>query len=514
MPQRRPRTAPSHGASFWWILVALGALLAACRPADTPPCPDASPSCFVDAALDAVADTSSDLGGDGADAGDRDAAHLDADASVASASLGPEGGELSLGAVTLRVPAGALATTVTLRIEPTVPARAGAIGVAYELGPSGTTFAVPATVAFRFDAAAVPGGDPSRLAVAVLSADGWRPLAATAVDPVGGTVSGQTSHLSIYALIATGPEPDAGPIDVPAPSDALDAAPSDTGGRLDVPTADRAADVPTADHATDVPTDAGCTRGEVRGTGPIDVCIPPWGWLRLFEPRTFCDAHGCVHTPGDRWLVCYADTGVCEVCNGLFTVCTRCSSHESVGGPGEFGASECMSIGELPIPTVGFWHTTCAGGRCENFFEDGAVPCAGPERCVFDVMREVVAGTRHDSLTCMGRVQLTVVNEVDDDWTLYVPGGSHWSRDRPICCGTSETYCFAPGDAGAPTGTCRPLVVLGGDDGSSVLCTAVAPRVTRSRGRLCCEDGCVPCAGTRCRLDFFLAGEADACPDR
>jgi len=304
---------------------------------------------------------------------------------------------------------------------------------------------------------------------------------------------------------------DAGPIDVPGPRDALDAAPSDTGDGLDAPTPDLAADVPASDQG---PADASCTRGERRGTELMEVCIPPWGWLRLWEPRTFCDARGCVHTPSDRWLLCYADTGVCERCNGSLDICVRCNSHEVVGGALGFNASECVFGSELPAARVGYWGTTCAGGRCENVFEDGAVLCADPERCVFDVMRELVAGTRHESLTCLGRVQVTLVDEVNGESTIYVPGGSHWSRDRPVCCGTYDTHCFAPGDAGAPTGTCRPEVTLRGDDGDAVLCTAVAPRITTNRGRICCEDGCVTCTGTLCGAWFVLAGEADACPDR
>src|ERR1035438_354521 len=65
---------------------------------------------------------------------------------LVSASIGPTGGSLtsSDGRVQLMIPAGALSQTTTISIQPIINLCPGGIGLAYDLQPNGTKFAVPA----------------------------------------------------------------------------------------------------------------------------------------------------------------------------------------------------------------------------------------------------------------------------------------------------------------------------------------------------------------------------------
>ncbi|PYO28248.1 MAG: hypothetical protein DMD73_06370 [Gemmatimonadetes bacterium] len=77
-------------------------------------------------------------------------------------------------------------------------------GTAYELGPSGTTFAAPITVAVQY----APAGIPARMAerrlrLFTLVGGAWQLVPGSVVDPVTHTVSGTTSHFSTYGVLAS-----------------------------------------------------------------------------------------------------------------------------------------------------------------------------------------------------------------------------------------------------------------------------------------------------------------------
>jgi hypothetical protein len=129
-------------------------------------------------------------------------------ASAIASNVGEAGGTLGIGDVTMSVPAGALGQSVVLTISPlafssTVPEPAGVVGPAYEIGPSGTMFAQPVTIAFSYTDAALDGLPPSDFAVETIGADGsWTPLSQIVVDVYAHTIAGQTTHLSPYALVS------------------------------------------------------------------------------------------------------------------------------------------------------------------------------------------------------------------------------------------------------------------------------------------------------------------------
>jgi hypothetical protein len=113
-----------------------------------------------------------------------------------SAIIGGSGGALtsSDGMVTLTVPAGALSSNVTIIIGLATGVPSGIVSQAYEIGPTGTTFAVPATLTMPL----IGGLTALPLAIATVVNGQWSPLATEVADD---GLSAQLEHLSPYAVI-------------------------------------------------------------------------------------------------------------------------------------------------------------------------------------------------------------------------------------------------------------------------------------------------------------------------
>jgi hypothetical protein len=70
-----------------------------------------------------------------------------------SQMVGPDGGVISTPeGVVLVIPAGALGADTEVSITPIVGGLAGAVSDAFEIGPDGTQFAIPAELTLAFDA--------------------------------------------------------------------------------------------------------------------------------------------------------------------------------------------------------------------------------------------------------------------------------------------------------------------------------------------------------------------------
>ncbi len=122
----------------------------------------------------------------------------------ASATIGPSGGTLSFGrAFSLRVPAGALASPVTLTVGVSardVNVADRALSTVYSLGPSGTTFAVPAEVSIT---AAIDAA-PDAVGLALRSDSGATEH--LTVTRAGTVYTGRIPHFSEPYIERTGPE--------------------------------------------------------------------------------------------------------------------------------------------------------------------------------------------------------------------------------------------------------------------------------------------------------------------
>src|SRR4029078_9600709 len=84
---------------------------------------------------------------------------------------------------------------------PAAAPAAGAVSTVYEIGPTGTQFAMPVTLTLHYDATALAGASESSLRVAAFAGGWWQLLPGAVVDTQARTVSGVTTHLSPYAIV-------------------------------------------------------------------------------------------------------------------------------------------------------------------------------------------------------------------------------------------------------------------------------------------------------------------------
>src|SRR5262245_32393522 len=117
--------------------------------------------------------------------------------------VGPSGGAVasSDGNLAVNIPAGALPANVTITTEPAEAPATGAVGTVYEIGPTGTQFAMPVTLTLHYDTAMLGGAAESALRVATFAGGAWQLLPGAVVDKQAKTVSGVTTHLSPYAIV-------------------------------------------------------------------------------------------------------------------------------------------------------------------------------------------------------------------------------------------------------------------------------------------------------------------------
>ena len=126
--------------------------------------------------------------------------------STGQGTVGASGGNVATsdGVLTVGIPAGALPGDTQITIAEIQSPAAGAIGKTYEIGPTGTQFAVPVTLTFKYGGFDLMGNDPSSLEVATITGGEWVALTGDAVDTNAQVASGQTTHLSPYGIHAKG----------------------------------------------------------------------------------------------------------------------------------------------------------------------------------------------------------------------------------------------------------------------------------------------------------------------
>jgi hypothetical protein len=118
------------------------------------------------------------------------------------ATIGPEGG-IAISPdrrLTVSVPPNALTVRVHVTVDIAEAWPAGALGPVFEVRPSGTTFALPVTFVYRYQPADIAPFMPADIRLAVASGSTWTPLA-TMIDPVMGTATADTTHLSTFGLV-------------------------------------------------------------------------------------------------------------------------------------------------------------------------------------------------------------------------------------------------------------------------------------------------------------------------
>jgi hypothetical protein len=210
-------------------------------------------------------------------------------ANQTSSIIGPTGGEVCIAdeRVCIVIPSGALERAVNIRIAPTTDVPAGAIGEAYDIGPSGTVFLEPARVIFKIEALFEydSGLDPLQLRLYTKYDGDWEPLGTQVppLDRVRRTLSGRVEHLSPFVILRADRLPDGG---MPIEGDSgtkdsgvivipyFDAGPPDA-GKPDAGKPD--AGPPDAGKPDAGPPDAGKPDAGPPDAGPVDAGPPDAG---------------------------------------------------------------------------------------------------------------------------------------------------------------------------------------------------------------------------------------------
>jgi len=110
------------------------------------------------------------------------------------------------------VPSGALSDSVVLSVaaapDSLLPSASDGrlVGPAYEYRPDGTQFSKPVWITIVYDPANVPAGAPeSSIRLHTVQNDQWVPVSGSTVDTSLHSVTGQTTHFSLYGAIAARP---------------------------------------------------------------------------------------------------------------------------------------------------------------------------------------------------------------------------------------------------------------------------------------------------------------------
>ncbi|WP_247237155.1 hypothetical protein [Telluribacter sp. SYSU D00476] len=120
-----------------------------------------------------------------------------------TATIGPAGGTIESAdkQVIVQIPAGALATSQTISVQPISNNCPGGTGRAFRLTPHGITFTKPATITFQYSETDVNGSNPALLRIAYQNSKGiWQSPAVKSLDTTAHTVTVQTTHFSDWGL--------------------------------------------------------------------------------------------------------------------------------------------------------------------------------------------------------------------------------------------------------------------------------------------------------------------------
>jgi hypothetical protein len=161
----------------------------------------------IDAPADAPADMTADASGDAVDGGGPAITPVGTPIGApTSATIGPAGGTLasSDGRVVLTVPAGALAASTLITIQPVTGEAPLHVGAGYDLLPNGLVFLQPATLTLTYTDAEMDGIDPTSVGLAYQDSLGqWTSVGYGAVDSTARTIAVPVAHFTPHNYYAT-----------------------------------------------------------------------------------------------------------------------------------------------------------------------------------------------------------------------------------------------------------------------------------------------------------------------
>jgi hypothetical protein len=355
--------------------------------------------------------------------------------------IGPAGGTIGARGVTVTVPAGALSTNLNMTIQLSgQPGPSGALSPVFEIGPTGTTFSEPVTIAFDYTDGELAGLSPGDFAVETSTAAlgaAWTPLSQIVVDVYAHTVSGQTMHLSPYALVRQEGTPDAAQSGM----------------------ADSGTDSTTCTNA--------CTAGLTQcAAGAVQTCETQANGCTGWTTTTICGPHQACTLGPDAGLTasCSCAAGQCA---GVGTVCQDAQTLATcaMDANGCSYAASTMPCG--PMSCSGVAPNAVCAAACTNSCTQGQTSCAagGLETC-----------------------------------TLGSNGC--WAFGAPAPCGAHQSCTGAPGSAacscnadpvcGAPGPTCASATTLAtcSTDAQGCVYESATSTCANCSAGACCTNAC------------------------
>ena len=368
--------------------------------------------------------------------------------------IGPAGGTIGASGVTVTVPPGALSGDLDITIQlsgQTGPT--GTVSPVFEIGPTGTSFALPVTVSFDYTDTELGGLSPSAFAVETTAASlgaSWAPLTNIVVDVYAHTVSGQTMHLSPYALVnqeaGQGGSPD-------AMSPPLD------GGA-------------TADGA------GGCT-----DTCKADMTQCAAGAIQTCQTQP----NGCT-----QWVT----TTTC----GPHQTCTAAGIAAGAAPSCTCNASQCAAVGTVcqDAQTV----ATCAKDDNGCFYAASTSPCNAPMSCSGAAPGAACAAACTDS--CKQGQSSCVAGGVA---ACALGSNGCLAFAAPMACGPHQT---CTGTAGSASCTCNADPVCSAAGTACASATSLATCSTDAQGCVYASavSTCVSCSAGACCTNSCAQGQS------
>ena len=378
----------------------------------------------------------------------------------ATAEIGADGGTISLGAISVDVPAGTLGEETTLSIQFAASHPDGNIGPAYEIDASGAALLAPVIIAYKVDAADLPKGTALADVRLAFAADGtWQALPDCNVDVPAGVVRCETTHFSIWGAVPPLP---------PIPCSTADDCPE---MECMVADCDEGGCAYTADPACPcIPDCAGKECGDDGCGGSCGECDDGCG-------QAVCELGECLSL-----CLCNCEDKECgeDGCGGTCGECAKgydCSDGVCTCTP-SCGGKECGDDGCGGICGDCAQYTTCQAGLCEPEPGGPFWPCEQNSDCSSGWCIE----------TDLGNLCTTAcIEECPGDWTC-----------EPVSAGPDLVFiCLPP--------TCEPGCAGKecGDDGCGGSCGECEP------GLSCVAEACV--VAQACSVwDYITPEELDA----
>ena len=142
---------------------------------------------------------------------DGPAVNKDISTAPVSATIGTSGGTLisADGRAVLIVWAGGLSASTTLTVKPSLNT-VGNVGLAYDFGPTATTFSKKSKIIITYDPKQLKGASTANLTMGVISSGVWTSVSGSTVNATANQVSAEISTLGVYGVLCQGCKLDAG----------------------------------------------------------------------------------------------------------------------------------------------------------------------------------------------------------------------------------------------------------------------------------------------------------------